>query len=281
VFSPPTSVLVACHLTPMKGGLVGHPWSWYTLVILGVYRLTRAGLAAIRLPVRIASQSSAKVRARRGIAASVARHRCAAQARIDAGPTTVTSGQAGPPWPGRSCDPAESHRPPAAVAPSFEAFFLREQRNFLRLAVSRLRDRRDAEDAVLEAGRPMYQKWPRILAHANPIALTYRMLNGVVTDFYRRTARNRETPVAEAHDVAYLQELREHEALDLAMDALKASAPIQENCVRMRHLLQLPYEEIAEPLDITVGAARTNVSLGLQRLKQIMTSPHHVGEGGT
>ena len=82
---------------------MGHPWSWYTLVILGVYRLTRAGLAAVvRLPVRIASQSSAKVRARRGSAASVARHRPAAQACIDAWPNTVTSGQAGPPWPGEA-----------------------------------------------------------------------------------------------------------------------------------------------------------------------------------
>ena len=177
--------------------------------------------------------------------------------------------------------PKATDPPQQQLPPSFEVFFIREQRNFLRLAVSRLRDRRDAEEAVLEAGRRMYQKWERILAHTNPIALTYRILDGVVTDFYRRAARNREVPVAEPRDVAYLQELREHEALDLAMDALRTSSPIQEACVRMRHLLQLPYEEIAERLGITVGAARTNVSLGLQRLKQIMTSPHHEGEGGT
>jgi RNA polymerase sigma factor (sigma-70 family) len=177
--------------------------------------------------------------------------------------------------------PKATDPPQQQLPASFEAFFISEQRTFLRLANSRLRDRRDAEEAVLEAGRRIYQKWPRILAHANPIALAYRILDGVVTDFYRRAARNREVPVAEPRDVAYLQELREHEALDLAMDALRASAPIQEACVRMRHLLQLPYEEIAERLGITVGAARTNVSLGLQRLKQTMTSPHHEGEGGT
>jgi RNA polymerase sigma factor (sigma-70 family) len=164
----------------------------------------------------------------------------------------------------------------------FEVFFTQEQKRFLAYAASRLRDRRDAEEAVLEAGHRMFEKWERILAHPNPMALAYTILDGVVTDFYRRVARygKRELPVAEPRDAAYLLELRTHEALDRAMDTLRASAPIQAACVRMRHLLELSYDEIAERLSITPGAAKTNVCLGLQRLREIMTSPHDQGKGG-
>jgi DNA-directed RNA polymerase specialized sigma24 family protein len=172
---------------------------------------------------------------------------------------------------------------PAQHLPTvFEVFFTQEQKRFLAYAASRLRDRRDAEEAVLEAGHRMYEKWERILAHANPMALAYTILDGVVTDFYRRIARYgyREVSVAEPCDAGYLLELRTHEALDLAMETLQASAPIQASCVRMRHLLELSYDDIAERLGITVGAAKTNVCLGMQRLREIMTSPHTRGKGG-
>jgi DNA-directed RNA polymerase specialized sigma24 family protein len=120
------------------------------------------------------------------------------------------------------------------------------------------------------------------LALVGVFQLTRAGLDGKVTDFYRRIARygSRELLVAEPRDVAYLQELRTHEDLDLAMDALQASAPIQASCVRLRHLLDLSYEEIAERLGISPGAARTNVCLGIQRLREIMNGPRHEVEGG-
>jgi RNA polymerase sigma factor (sigma-70 family) len=164
----------------------------------------------------------------------------------------------------------------------FEAFFTQEQQRFLTLATSRLRDRRDAEEAVLEAWRRIYVKWPRMLSHAKPIALAYRILDGVITDYYRRIARygSRELPVAEPYDPAYFQELRAHEELDLAMEALHASDPRLAMCVEMRHLLELSYREIADRLDITPGTARVHVCNGLKRLREIMTGPQE-SKGGT
>jgi RNA polymerase sigma factor (sigma-70 family) len=164
---------------------------------------------------------------------------------------------------------------PAKLPPCFEAFFAQHQRMFLALAASRLRDRRDAEEAVMEAGLRMHAKWERLLSHANPMALAFKILNGVVCDFYRRQAHyySREHIVAIPPDIPYLQELRSHEQLDRAMDKLEKNAPIQANCVRLRYLVELPYEQIAQWLNTTPGAARASVHLGLQRLRELMEHP--------
>ncbi|MFB7764253.1 RNA polymerase sigma factor [Streptomyces xiamenensis] len=154
----------------------------------------------------------------------------------------------------------------------FEVFFTQEQRRLLAYAVLYLRDRRDAEEAVLEAGALIFRKWRTVLAHAKPMALVYKIMRDVTRDFYRRSARLREIPVADPPDSAYLYELRSHEPLDTAMDTLRHAAPLQAECVTMRHLMQLEYVEISDRLDITPGAARTNVSLGLVRLRELMTT---------
>lgn len=172
--------------------------------------------------------------------------------------------------------------PPAKLPPCFEAFFAQHQRLFLVVAASRLRDRRDAEEAVMEAGLRMHAKWEQMLSHANPTAFAFKILNGVVRDFYRRQTRyhSREHVVATPPDISYLQELRSHEQLDRAMDKLEKTAPMQANCVRLRYLVELPYDEIAQWLDTTPGAARTSVHHGLQRLRELMEHPVD-GEGDT
>lgn len=160
----------------------------------------------------------------------------------------------------------------AQLPADFEVFFTREHRRLLSYAAGRLRDRRDAEEAVLEAGRLIHKKWRAVLAHENPTALAYKILRDVTADYYRRSARNPEVPVATPPDSAYLQELRTHEGLDTAMDRLRQRAPLQAECVQMRHLMRLEYAEISERLDITPGAAKTNVSHGIASLRQLMTT---------
>ncbi|MEU6329127.1 RNA polymerase sigma factor [Streptomyces sp. NPDC047049] len=166
-------------------------------------------------------------------------------------------------------------RPTADLPLDFEAFFQREQKSFLALACFKLRDRRDAEDAVLEAGRRMYAKWERILAHVNPTAMAYRILHGVIGDFYRRQIRDARVQAfaepPDRPDSSYLKELGDHEPLDLALDELESRAPLQANSVRLYYLAGLSYGQIAERLGTTPGSAKVSVSIGLQRLKEIMT----------
>ncbi|MFE7951483.1 sigma-70 family RNA polymerase sigma factor [Streptomyces sp. NPDC057426] len=178
--------------------------------------------------------------------------------------------------------PHEMTKPePAALPADFEVFFAQNKAAFLRTAGLRLRDRRDAEDALMDAAVAMFKKWERILAHANPMALANRILNDTITDFYRRRTKltHREQIRSEVPDAAYVMELGSHERLDSAFEELERTAPQQAACVRLRHLVDLPYEDVAQRLDISVGAAKTNVSLGMKKLCILMGLTDDTGEG--
>ncbi|MFH8894496.1 RNA polymerase sigma factor [Streptomyces sp. NPDC017949] len=165
---------------------------------------------------------------------------------------------------------------PANFPAAFEGFFAQNKSDFLRIAGSRLRNAQDAEDAVMEASYKIYKKWERILAHQNPKAMAYLILSTCLTDFYRRRARmaiRDEAARQQAPSASDFTELRDNVVLDEALDALEKTAPLQANCVRLRHLADLSYENVAMYLDITPGAAKTNVSLGLAKLKDIMNIP--------
>ncbi|MFJ4320585.1 RNA polymerase sigma factor [Streptomyces lavendulae] len=164
---------------------------------------------------------------------------------------------------------------PVEFPAAFEGFFAQNKSAFLRIAGARLRNAQDTEDAVMEASYKIYRKWERILAHQNPRAMAYRILNACLTDFYRRRARMalRDEAARQQPCAAHFTDLRDHAVLDEALEVLEKTAPLQANCVRLRHLADLSYENVATYLDITPGAAKTNVSLGLAKLKDIMNIP--------
>ncbi|MCM2393915.1 RNA polymerase sigma factor [Streptomyces albipurpureus] len=169
---------------------------------------------------------------------------------------------------------------PAELPVDFEAFFALHKKEFLRVAGSRLRNLHDADEALMEAAVVMYEKWPDILAHANPIACAFSIVNARAIDFYRQRIRraSRELPYDEiAHTdrptVDDLLILRGHDSLDRALARLEQRAPVQANCVRLRYLADLSFEEVAARLGITKGAAKTNVHLAVKKLQALMDLP--------
>ncbi|NXY94452.1 sigma-70 family RNA polymerase sigma factor [Streptomyces sp. BR123] len=165
---------------------------------------------------------------------------------------------------------------PANFPAAFEGFFAQHRNGFLRLAGSRLRNRQDAEDAVMEAAYKIFRKWERIMAHQNPRAMAYLILHNHLIDFYRRRARmaGRDEAARQHAPVASdFADLGAFAKLDEALETLEKTAPMQAHSVRLRHLADLSYEDVALCLDITPGAAKTNVSLGLAKLKDLMNIP--------
>ncbi|WP_331739757.1 sigma-70 family RNA polymerase sigma factor (plasmid) [Streptomyces goshikiensis] len=167
--------------------------------------------------------------------------------------------------------------PERALFPiDFEVFLRQHKDSFFRIALGRLRDPRDADEALQDASLIMYKKWEPILAHPNPIALAHKILSNSITDFYRRNARRgaRERSLAERPDTFYLPEdlmwLRPTDRLDRALEALRQIAPLQAECWEMHHRDELPYAEIAIRLGITEGAAKTNASRGKTKLKALL-----------
>ncbi|MEV8419184.1 RNA polymerase sigma factor [Streptomyces niveus] len=165
----------------------------------------------------------------------------------------------------------------------FADFFAEHKDNFLRIAAGRLRNLHDADEALMDAAVQMHRKWPRIKAHANSIALAHTILGAAVTDFYRRRARHtdREVPVpgpsysayADTPTVDDILALRGYDGLDRALATLAERAPMQAECVRLRYLGDKEFEEIAACLNITKGAAKTNVHLGLKKMHALMDLP--------
>jgi RNA polymerase sigma-70 factor (ECF subfamily) len=169
---------------------------------------------------------------------------------------------------------------PADLPTDFEAFFSRYKSEFLRVAGARTRNPHDADEVLMDAAVVMYRKWPRVLAHPNPIALAHRILESAVVDFYRRRARTADREVsygeltyADVPTADDLLLLRGHDRLDRALAELEQRAPLQATCVRLRYLAELDFTDIGARLDITPNAARANVHLGLKNLNRLIGLP--------
>ncbi|WP_424864098.1 RNA polymerase sigma factor [Streptomyces sp. MMS24-I29] len=67
-----------------------------------------------------------------------------------------------------------------------------------------------------------------------------------------------------------LMELRGYDRLDRARAVLQERAPKQAECVRLRYFEEMGFAEIADRLNITPGAAKANVRLGLKALQALM-----------
>ncbi|WP_331734418.1 MULTISPECIES: RNA polymerase sigma factor [unclassified Streptomyces] len=177
--------------------------------------------------------------------------------------------------------PHESHELAPEQQPmdaEFRDFLIRHKDEFLRIAISHLRDLFDADEAVLDAALKIHNKWPKIKAHNNPLALARRIVHATSIDFYRRRARlvSREIPhsgLLHAPTADDLLELRGYDRLDRARAILQDRAPKQAECVRLRYIEEMEFVEIAHQLSITPNAAKTNVHLGLKALQALMTPP--------
>ena len=175
-------------------------------------------------------------------------------------------------------EPSDRRR--VSVDTQFEAFFRKHKEEFLRLAVSRLRNLHDADEAMMDAALRIYRKWPVVQAHANPVALARKIVHSSCIDFYRRRVRRDDHEKA-MHESAYpsapsaddLLEMRGYERLDQALAQLEARAPKQAECVRLKFLEGCTHEEIAAHLDISLAAAKTNTHLGLKTLHTLMDNP--------
>ncbi|MFF8610982.1 RNA polymerase sigma factor [Streptomyces sp. NPDC015346] len=173
---------------------------------------------------------------------------------------------------GQGYDLIEPDPERAVLSVSFEAFFRQHKDKFFRIALNRLVDPRDADEALSDAALVMHKKWERILAHANPMAMALRILDHKIIDFYRARARHagREQALTERPDASYLMDLREQDRLDRALEALRKISPQQAQCWEMHKLLGESYSDIAEHLGISYGAAKTSASRGQRKLKALL-----------
>lgn len=127
-----------------------------------------------------------------------------------------------------------------------------------------------AEDAVAETFIKVYKAWA----------------GGGITNFFgyaRQTLVNhvlgqyRREQVAQRYASTHTGDLRgERRAEDRIVDSaetfqlLEQLPPRQRAAIVLRFYEDLPYDQIAKSLDVTVGTVKAQVSTGLQRLRSLM-----------
>ena len=127
-----------------------------------------------------------------------------------------------------------------------------------------------AEDAVAETFVRVYRVWADGRVE-NFFPYARRALVNQVMGTYR------SEQVAARHAAVQAGDLRGELAVeDSVVDAsstfelLGQLPPRQRTAVVLRYYEDLSYEQIAEAMDVTVGTAKAHVSLGLQRLRELM-----------
>ncbi|MFD9209073.1 RNA polymerase sigma factor [Streptomyces sioyaensis] len=152
-----------------------------------------------------------------------------------------------------------------ALPPAFEDFVRAHQKRMLGLAMVRLGDIHDAEEATQDVFLIAYRKWDRLMSAPNPIALLYRILHDRLTDQHRRRARlaRREQLTADLPETEDPQSFALETPLAIA-EAIDQLPPRQREVITLKYLLGLENHEIA----VTLGISHPTVSLHAKRARQ-------------
>jgi RNA polymerase sigma factor (sigma-70 family) len=174
-----------------------------------------------------------------------------------------------------------------AETSDFDALIVPIQDQMIRSIWRVTRIAEDTEDALQQSLTVIWRNWPRVERHPCPRALILRICVNCACDVLRRRLQRRsreETIVdpdallAEGGPVAerlQAQELRE--AISRALVRLPRR---QATAVVMRHVLELPYAEIAGALGCSEPTARVHVNRACKRLSRLLAhlAPRHSAE---
>ncbi|MFD6445370.1 SigE family RNA polymerase sigma factor [Promicromonospora sp. NPDC060204] len=152
----------------------------------------------------------------------------------------------------------------------FVAFVEEDGPYLFRTAFFLVGERALAEDLVQGTFERVYRRWDTARA-GNPRAYARKVLVNLRTDAWRRTRLtdvpgDDNVPVDHADDHAVQVALRD----ELAR-ALGSLSPQQRRVVVLRHVLDLPEEQVAREIGRSVGTVKAASSRGLERLRSLLT----------
>lgn len=147
-----------------------------------------------------------------------------------------------------------------------------------------VRNEEDFDEAFQEATATIWKRLQRIRRHPNPHALVLRICINAAYDVLRRRvrARKRELLFAtvnhgaiEAPSAAHtIEQQNRRDQLLAAIARLPAN---QARSILMRYMEGLSYPEIAAALGCNEATARTHVSRGCHKLRQLLPNPGELG----
>lgn len=151
----------------------------------------------------------------------------------------------------------------ARTPPPFEWFLAEHGATVMRFLVAAVGSAH-ADDAYQETFLSALRAYPRVLDDGRLDRWILRIASRTAIDHHRRVARGPTSmPMVPDHVV------HDPEPLDDGLRDAVAGLPAKQRiAVVLRHVLDRPYDEIAEVLGSTEEAARANVSAGLKTLRE-------------
>lgn len=164
----------------------------------------------------------------------------------------------------------------------FTAFMAEAEPLLVRTAWLLCGDVHRAEELVQQALVRTYVAWPRARA-TDPLAYARRTLANARIDTWRR--RRREVLVAPedmsgptaavlrhaGEGVSGAGHAHEHAERDALVRALAHLSPQRRSVVVLRYVLDLPERQVADDLNISVGAVKSAAARGLRQLRELLT----------
>ncbi|MGW1990899.1 sigma factor [Embleya sp. NPDC001921] len=141
----------------------------------------------------------------------------------------------------------------------------------------------DADEAVADVLLALSRRWAEIVSHPGPpLALAYEILRRRVVDIRRRRGRSLEVPIdftaPGAPDVASTTTadpaaLVPHlDTLDRTIAAMPAK---RATCARLHLVMQLPLQDVADYLGVTISTVRSHVHAARKQLANALDRTRH------
>ena len=172
---------------------------------------------------------------------------------------------------------------------AFEELLLLHQKKVYNLCLRMSANPDDALDLSQEAFLKAWKSLGQYQFEASFSTWLFRLTRNVCIDFLRRKKRRQETSLTENYEdsdegaelsIADPQPLPEQQAitnetrLELAQ-AMERLAPDHREILQLRVIENLPYEQIAEILDIRVGTVKSRLARARLSLRKILKSGNY------
>ncbi|MEN3307764.1 MAG: hypothetical protein V7603_3966 [Micromonosporaceae bacterium] len=153
----------------------------------------------------------------------------------------------------------------------YAAFVAASWERYLRVARLLTGDHHRAEELLQDSLVELYVRWRRVSIRGDPHAYLRRMLINGNISWWRR--RRREHLVAHTPDGADPPTGTDHR--EQLRHALRQLPPRQRAVVVLRHYEDLTERETAALLDCSIGTVKSQNSLALGKLRELLAE-HHI-----
>ncbi|GIM89111.1 SigE family RNA polymerase sigma factor [Paractinoplanes toevensis] len=152
---------------------------------------------------------------------------------------------------------------------AFHAFFERHHRELSGLAYLLSGDSSAADDLAADALTEVWKHWDRVNAAGDPAAYARGIVANLTRNWIRRQGRARRG----LQLLGWAGERERTPDVPAVLDvrtALKHLPYRRRTCVVLRYAFDLPEQEVAEILGISVGAVKSQTSRGAKQLADLL-----------